>query len=328
MTQPPWPFAVALIVLAWTAAAPSSAQERRAAPPKFDAAAFRGVFYADLSDVVSPSRPSARELRGVPRSPAAAGNAAAPSTPAAVAPAMPGDQPAVPSGSGWESLIRPTSLEDEVKRLKLRFDGVITAPGPFKSGGYQDARRDLSMLATLFAVIAQYEGDVRWKADAPAARDLLARTAFNAKSGSVQVYNEAKLRKADLQDLVSGAGLSNRDAEAQNDWSMVVDRAPLMEYLDEALEEHLKPHTANPQQLAEHVDEVRRYGEMVAVVGRVLTREGMDESDDEDYKALSTAMIDAAMRLRGALDREDAEAAREAVGAIGQSCTACHDQYR
>ena len=108
------------------------------------------------------------------------------------------------SGSGeskWSALISPTSLEDEIKRMRLHYDEVVTTPSAFNGGGYQDARRDLSALATLFAIISEHGGEVRWKDQAAAARDLLARTAFNCKAGSTQVYNEARLRKADLQDL-------------------------------------------------------------------------------------------------------------------------------
>jgi hypothetical protein len=60
---------------------------------------------------------------------------------------------------------------------------------------------------------------------------------------------------------------------------------------------------------------------MVAIVGKVLNQEGMDEADDADYQQLSDAMKQAALDLRLAVVNDDAEAARLAVGAIGQSCS-------
>ncbi len=309
-------------LLSWVLAAglalPLLAEEKRAKPPRFESGEFGNVFYSDLTSAVQPTRPSASQLQGANAQPLMA----------AAKPTGGGASDEAAAGTGWSALASPVSLEDEVKRLKLHFDGVVTTPGPFKSGGYQDARLDLSVLATLFAVIEEYEGDVRWKEEAGAARDLLARTAFNSKAGSVQVYNEAKLRKADLQDLVSGAGLASRESKESNDWSMIVDRAPLMEYLDWLQYEELSTNSNNKAAVTEHADSLRRYSEMVALMGTVLTQEGMDDADDEDYKQLSAAMTKAALDVRAALESGDADGVRAAVGAIGQSCDACHEQFR
>ncbi|WP_068131783.1 cytochrome c [Roseimaritima ulvae] len=303
-------------------ALPLLADEKRAAPPRFDSGEFSSVFFADLSDAVRDSRPSAPQLRGAAAAQQAAAMQAAAGSGESAAEATAAE------GTGWSALISATSIEDEVKRLKLQFDGTVTTPGPFKSGGYQDARQELSMLATLFAVISEYEGDVRWKDEGAAARDLLARTAFNCKAGSTQVYNEAKLRKADLQDIVSGAGLSSRDAEEGNDWAMIVDRVPLMQYLDWAVHEEMSPKSNNKAAVDENSAELRRLAETVAMIGHVLTREGLDDADDEDYQVMSKAMTKAALDVRNALDQNDADGVRLAVGAITQSCSACHEQFQ
>ncbi|MGB7343082.1 MAG: cytochrome c [Pirellulaceae bacterium] len=293
----------------------AGADERRAAAPKFDDADTNRVFFPSLSDAIIGTRPSLSAIR---KSAAAASVAQA--TPATA------DNPAK-GGEGWAALISPPSLEDEVKRVKLHFDGVVTTPGAFKSGGYQDARLDLSILAVMFAVIQEHTGEVRWKDQAAAARDLLARSAFNCKAGSTQVYNEAKLRKADLQDLVAGSGLSNREGQEQTDWSMIVDRSPMMEYA-EKLKDSLQDATNNAASVKEKGDQIRRQAELLAVLGVVLTKEGMDDFDDKDYAALSKQMAEAASGVVGALERGDADAVRKGVGAITQSCDACHEQYR
>lgn len=319
--RPAWRRAILAGGLTGLLALPLLAGEKRSPPPNFGGGEFSNVFYADVADAVQASRPSAAQLRG-----AAAAHQAAAAANASGGP--PAADDAAAEGTGWSALISSTSLEDEVKRLKLKFDGTVTTPGPFKSGGYQDARQELSMLATLFAVISEYEGDVRWKDEGAAARDLLARTAFNCKAGSTQVYNEAKLRKADLQDIVSGAGLSSRDAEEGNDWSMIVDRAPLMQYLDWAVLEEMSPKSNNKAAVEENAAELRRYAETVALIGRVLTQEGLDDADDEDYQMMSKAMTKAALDVRTALEQNDADGVRLAVGAITQSCSACHEQFQ
>lgn len=301
---------VALIAMV----AHSHADERRAPAPKFTPNQTRGVFFEDLNDAFRGKRPTLSAIRE-------SANAAA------TASAAPKANQAASVADIWSPLISPTSLEDEIKRIRLHYDSVVTTPGAFNSGGYQDARLDLTVLATLFAVIHEHQGDVRWKDQASAARDLLARTAFNCKAGSTQVYNEAKLRKADLQDLVSGSGLSKRDAEPENDWSMIADRSPIMEYA-ESLIESLEDASRDVATVKREADLVKRNSELLSLLGEVLTREGMDEADDEDYTALSREMIVESKKVTGAIDRGDADSVRKAVSGIRKKCDACHEQYR
>ncbi|TWU41670.1 hypothetical protein Q31b_31240 [Novipirellula aureliae] len=293
----------------------ASAQERRAAAPAFDRRDLQGIFFDSLDDAIRGEKPSLSKVRQMSNQTVAADTEAIANT--KMAPGGP---------NGWSELISPAALEDAVKTTKLSFDSIVTTPGAFNSGGYLDARLELSVLATLFAVINEYTGDVRWKDQAAAARDLISRTAFNCKAGSTQVYNEAKRRKADLQDLVSGSGLSNRDAEAENDWAMVVDRTPLMQYA-ERLSEQLKSASRDAKSAENNADAIQRDAQLLAMVGRVLTREGLDEADDEDYAAFSLSMTKAATAVAVAIERGEYELGPK-VGAVTQSCDACHEMYR
>ena len=290
------------------------ADERRAPRPTYSEDQLKGVFFKNLDDAFRGDRPSITAVR---------------ESAATVMAAATESEDAKVSGEEdvWSPLISPTSIEDEVKRVKLHFDSVVTTPGAFNSGGYQDARLDLTVLAMLFAVINQHSGEVRWKDQAAAARDLIARTAFNCKAGSTQVYNEAKLRKGDLQDLVSGSGLANRKAEAETDWTMVADRSPLMEYA-EFLIETLEDGTRDEATVKRDPDLVKRNSELLALLGEVLVQEDMDQADDEDYAKLSRDMTATAKSVTAALERMDLDAVRKGTSGIRQRCDACHEQYR
>ncbi|MFG0264599.1 MAG: cytochrome c [Rhodopirellula sp. JB055] len=306
-----------LIVVAWCTCAASNAdaQEQRARPPKFDADEVSRVFFADPSTAFRGERPSLANLRdsGAEKAMAHAEAAAEESS---------------GGGSEWASLVSPPSLEDEIKRIKLRYDSVITTPGAFNGGGYQDARLNLTVLATLFAVVSDHKEDVRWKSDAHTARDVMARTARNSAAGSTQVYNEAKLRKADLQDLVSGAGITaTQKSEKINEWHMIADRSPLMEYAEELLDT-LGDHTRDAATTQENLDAVKRESELLAMLGEVLIQEGMDDYDDPDYAELSQAMTTSSRGVVSAIERQDWDGVRASVGDVSQSCAACHEQYR
>ena len=290
------------------------ADDRRAPVPKVNPDEMQGVFFTNIEDAFRGEVPSLSALRGA--------------IPAPETSAEGETVEATAAGDGfWSDIISPSSLEDEVKRIKLHYDTVVTTPGAFNSGGYLEARLDLTVLASLFAVIKQYPTDVRWKDQAATARDLIARTAFNCKAGSTQVYNEAKLRKGDLQDLVAGSGLASRDAEEDTDWSMIADRAPLMEYA-EALVESLEDGARDEGTIKKETDLVKRNSELLALLGEILVQEGMDDADDDDYAKLSRDMTKDASAANKALERGDYEAVRLGVAKIRQKCDACHEDYR
>lgn len=294
----------------------ANGQEQRARPPQFDGTSTSGVFFPDMSAAFQGERPTLSSLRQL--------NAAAITAQTVATSTV--DEEA--GGKVWNRLISPLSLEDEVKRVKLKFDAGLTTPGSFNSGGYQDARLQLSILASLFAVISDYSGDVRWKSDAKTARDLVAKTARNCAAGSTPVFNEAQLRKADLQDLVSGSGLAAaKTSDADNDWSMIVDRSPLMEYC-QLLIDQLSDQSTDVTKATENSEKLRKNAELLAMIGEVLTKEGMDDSDDGDYTKLSQAMSKTARLVVAAIERGDFEAVRGGVGQITQSCANCHEQFR
>lgn len=305
-------------VLSATVAA-ALAGERRAPAPSLSEDRFRGTFFRTPPEAIRGDRPTLGEATTAP--PPAPGAA----SPAATAAAAPQGT----AGQGrFTRLISPASLEDEIKRVRLEFDASITTLAAFKSGEFQKARLHLTTLAALFAVIVEHEGDVRWKRDAAAARDLFARTAANCKSGSPQVYNEAKLRKADLEDLVGGSGLASRQAENDNDWGVIADRVPLMTYADSLLEGPLKQGSRNAAAISSQADQVRRAAQLLAVVGEILQQEGLADADDEDYVLLCQELVAASSSVSVALEQGDAAALSRGVGAVSQSCSKCHESYR
>ena len=157
---------------------------RRAKPPTFDGSATNKVFFNDVFT---------EALQG--ERPANFGQPAGPGPRQGVVGTDPGSGSDSGSGGGlhaWAKVISPSAIEDEIKAIKLTVDKDITTPTKFASSGFKKARKSFSMLAMLFAITAEYDGDVRWKKDAHNLRDVFARSAGNAKVGTIQVYNEGR----------------------------------------------------------------------------------------------------------------------------------------
>jgi hypothetical protein len=313
--------AVALALLApWLALGQTKAPKvvKRAQPPKFGKA--DGDFYADaFKDGLVGDRPAnlSQPATAVAGNPNPGGSATGS-----------GATGGVP-GSGWSGLISATTIEDEVKATKLLVDQHVTTPSDFAGKGYKLARRDFSLLAMLFGIAGEYDADVRWKKDAPAARDVFARTAANAKVGTSQVFQEAKLRRDELTDLVGGASpYGGKEAEAKAAWKDVCNRAPLMQHLEAIWEPRLKPLLADKGQFAANADKIAHDAEVMAAIGAVLAKDGMADADDDEYKAFAAKLRDGAKAIAEGVKLKNFEAASEGSGIISKSCTECHESYR
>lgn len=247
-----------------------------------------------------------------------------------VASAMAEQTDAGPSTDGfkWSTLVSEGTLTDEIKDLKAALAAATTRPADFKGGGYDRAREGFSVAALAFAVIAEFDQDVRWKKDAATARDLFARVGFNCKVGTDQSLAEAKLRVADLEAMLEGGspqGKPDRDEDFR--WSQVAGRPALMTRL-EAADAALASGVAEKDGFVKQVDRLLHEAEMVAAIGEAVQRPDYEYHDDDTYRSYAAAMRDAALKLRAACQRKDYDAARAAAGDLKKSCDTCHGDYR
>ncbi|MEZ6119330.1 MAG: cytochrome c [Pirellulaceae bacterium] len=235
----------------------------------------------------------------------------------------------VQSEGDWARLISKTTLEDEVKAVKSTMDQTISTPGRFQSGGYKIARTEYTSAAVMFAIIAEFPDTVRWQDSALNVRDALAKVAANAKVGTIQVFNEARLRQADLMDLLNGSRTSLPAGEpGPTQWQHVCDRSPLMLRLEVAAENRLNQWTRSAAEIRENASSLVHEAEIVAAFAQILQNDQMEDGQDEDYEAHCRQMQDAALQLRQAVKDGDAAAVQAQHGRIRQSCSACHEIYR
>lgn len=280
---------------------------RRARPPKFSKS-IRDAFFADAREKLVGPRP----------------------TPAASGPAPVAPMPAPPStGAGWSKWIAAEVVEDEIIRQQIKLAKTVQNSIRFKVEDFQKARDHLSVLAVMFAIVAEYDGRIRWQPQAAAVRDLVSRAGFNCKVGTDGSYQEAKTRSEDLQTLVRGGPLQLPDPAADVAWSKVADRAPLMRRLERAQPQTIVPLTANAREFERNADTLAHEAQLIAALAEVITREGYEFADDETYLEYARAMQAQALSLRDAAQQNNYEQARQAAGELSKACRNCHDEgYR
>ncbi len=228
----------------------------------------------------------------------------------------------------WSSLVSADTLTDEIKTLNAIVSKTVSSPSDFKGGGYDQARESFSAIALVFAVIAAYDEEVRWKKTAETARDLFSRVGFNCKVGTDQSFAESKLRVKDLESLLEGAPLTAKnDRDEDFLWSQVAGRPALMSRLEVA-DGIMSGAVAAKGDFLKQAEKLLHEMEIVAVIGETIQQKDFEYHDDDTYRGYAATMRDSALKAREAAKKSDYDGARAAVGALKKSCDACHADYR
>ena len=289
----------------------------RAKAPQFDSKTADGIYFADVKKQLQGDLPKAGTLAA--NNPVKAG---------AVSGSSPGNATEAANSKPWNNSISSSSIEDLIKGAKLRLDTIVVSQAKFIGGGFKDARREFTLLASLFGIIEQYPNQVRWKDSATLARMHMVRVAASSKVGSPEAFKEAKKRVQELADLVSGGSIKENEPIEELNWGDAIDRVPIMLILEWGLREHLVKHCANPKEFEENSEEVLKFAELIATLGEVLLQKGMTDQGDPEYVKFSKAMIEQAQATVQGVKLNSQENAREATALINQACDNCHNTYR
>ena len=221
----------------------------------------------------------------------------------------------------WSKLISADTLQDEVKSLGIQLaDNVKTRQG-FLGGGQRKARLVLSELAVVFAVINDYDGEVKWKTQAAAARDVFAKAAYNCKAATDNTFKEAKACSEDISALLRGENVkAPADVEAKSDWGKVAGLGQIMGRLRIAQEERISPWTGNAVDMKKNAAALVHETELVAALAEVIGRPGFDNADDEKYHKMTKSLQQSAIELRDAVQKDDYAAATAATGNLTKAC--------
>jgi hypothetical protein len=227
----------------------------------------------------------------------------------------------------WSRIIDGESLATEVKRSAARLLAPLATATAFKQGGNNACSAEFALLAVLFAVIDEFDGEVRWQRDAAALRQSMAAAAEACREATDDSYALAVERRTELDELIRG-GRTSGAGEPLDKWSTLADRRLLMQRIEVGLQEGINPRVANERELSRGAAAVRHEAQMLAILAEVIHREEFEFWDDETFGDYARELGEAADELSRAATEANYEAARAAAGRVGQACVACHDGYR
>lgn len=231
------------------------------------------------------------------------------------------------SGS-WSKYITAEMIQSELKSLSNQLSQDVTSPGKFKSGGNRAVRQTASMIAVMFGVIVEFDGDVKWKDIAEGARDSFAQCAQSSSTTSNQAYQQAKNRKEDLQQILSGGPFTPPVKPSEDfEWASVADVSELMKRLKVSYRERIKPWVASEKEYQDNFDELMHEAAVLAVIAEVLKKETMENADNDDYVEFCDSLRDGAMAILNSKNTKDHAMATKGAGMMDQSCQNCHAEY-
>jgi hypothetical protein len=299
---------------------PNTPVRKRAKPPKWDKRIVDS-FFSDARSTLEGPRPNFG-------TPGAGSSVVGPTTPSGGSPPSDSGDPAAAGSFAWSKIITADALQDEIKSYQAPVKNDVKSASDFKGNLFKHARDDFSMLAVAFGVLSEYDGEVRWKTQALAARDLFARAGFNCKVATDQAFSEAKARADDLGNLVRGDTIpAAPNADAKLSWSKVANRPPLMHRLD-AAQNQLQPWTSNAADFSKNLDHVDHEAQVMAVIADVIQREGFEFTDDKAYLGFARDMEKHALEVSAAAKAKNFDQARIAVGDVAKACSNCHGGFR
>lgn len=228
----------------------------------------------------------------------------------------------------WSDFISRSSIEDEIKILHRGLQKSITTPSAFNSK-FSEVRQQFDILAMLFAIIHEYDQEVRWKTFAGSFQKQLVDASAKIRTPSKPTFQLAKTTRDDLGQLIRGGGIEvDQDIKERLNWSDVVQRGPIMDQLDLLVGEFLKPAISNQEEFESKKDGLLRNANIVSAMARALTMDGLDDAEDDGYVQLANRMGSAARQLIEATQNNEFDAASTAVNRIEQSCVDCHSEWR
>jgi hypothetical protein len=288
-------------------------------PPKFDRDIVE-LFSGDALQLLGPGSPG-----GALVAPAAAATV---NGPGAAAPAPGAAAPAASGGGSWSSLISADNLEAEVKAQIPLVNAAVKSMTEFKGNGREKAQVAYSVLASLFAVIAQYDGDVRWKNDALGLRNKFSQVSLNCKTSSDATFKEAKARAEDLAELIRGGTVDLPKGEGSDELGKLISRPPLMKRMEEARTEYLGKWTADRGAFAKNKDALLREAQLLAMLAGIIKDPTFDSGDDATYVGYAAALQAQCLELVEAIKTDNQTGAQSAVARINKACDTCHGEYR
>jgi hypothetical protein len=298
---------------------PPSANKGTKAKPKFGPE-IKEIFFPDARQKLGKGNPPGGAI-----GPATTPGKGTPKVPTPTPDPTP-ETPVVAAAGGWGEWLAAEVLEGEIKAQATAFTNDTKQAGPFKANLYKKVQVETTILTVMFGVIAQFEGQVRWKDKAAGLRDELAKVSAQCKTGDQ--YQAVKLQADSLGELVRGSQIDVAAGKPSAKWQEIAEFSALMKRMEVSEKEKLKPLLGSEADFKANKELIQHEATILAILAEVITDKAYDSAGEDDYQKWAKGMKASAIDIVDACRQDQFEKARTSCAALFKSCDACHGAYK
>ncbi len=225
----------------------------------------------------------------------------------------------------WTQIVSVSALEKELRAAGSQLDRDVTTLPNFLAGGSKKARQQLSRLALLSAILAKCDDRPNFRRAAAVATVQFAEAARLCKVGTQSAYQAVIKSKAHLASLLAGEKLAGEPSRLE--WKHVVDRPPLMQWMDAILREELSPLPAESE-FADQADRIQQQADLLAMIATVISLPEMPDGKESDYADTARQLAAFATEMSRAARQNERDSAIKAFGRMQKQCANCHENWR
>lgn len=238
------------------------------------------------------------------------------------------NQAAAQSSGGiqWGELLPMEELQGEVKSIRNRLTNSLKTQGQYRQN-FKSIAIDGFEIAALAAIASEHRDAAGWKNNARYVREFGSQIGQSSAGMSKEDFEKTKSAFQRLSSVLDGSIPDDAgDVPSARSFHEVASRKELMKRIERA-RDWLQKDVVSEAKLKSMSDSVQREAAILAALATVVTTNGYEYTDNDDYQNFARQLVEGA--------REAAEAGRESVFAkfkravekINKSCTDCHGVY-
>lgn len=227
----------------------------------------------------------------------------------------------------WAILLPAELLTAEVTRIRERFEPKLASVATFNNS-LLDFPPYMAELAALGGIAAAHQSPIPWKDKAKHVRDLAAATTEEQLQRGQKSYVQVKGPFEKVAAILDGKRPADLpEADDETDFAVAADFGYLMRRF-EAGQNTIQTTGGSASAFKQNAADLAREARILAALSRVVADADYGYGDDPKFQRFAADMTHAALEAATAAESGDHAKFDLAFNALGQSCNACHGEYR
>lgn len=229
-------------------------------------------------------------------------------------------------GHAWQEVIPMEELQSEVKTLRNSLTKSVANPAVYGQNFKMIATEGAEM-AALAGIVQEHSESISWKDKAQFVRDFGAQLNQSAVGLGKENFDKTKTAYQKLTSVLDGSVPADAgDVPATRPFNETASRKALMKRIEKA-KDWLKQDVNSEAKFKSMSDQIQHESAILAALATVVTTNGYEYTENDDYQQFAKSLIDGAKDVYGASKEEAYDRFKSAIDKINKSCTDCHGLY-